>query len=74
MRYPRSNYPLGARWEYRKGSVIFYIEFGRMYGNAEIWYFGKIYDDGSGHKGDYAYSYQSAKRNHYTSGRFKRVK
>lgn len=73
-RYPRSKYPIGAKWEYRVNSLLYFIEFNRMHGEAEIWVFGKIYNDGSGYKSDYAYSYEAARRNHYTNGRFKRVK
>ena len=72
--YPQSKYPIGAKWEYRNSSKLYWIEFNRIHGDAEIWSFGYIYYDGSGYKSDYAYSYHSAKRNHYTSGRFKRVK
>lgn len=67
-------YPIGARWELIKNEAIYYITFSRMSGNIEVWLFGKMYSDGSGHRFDWAKSYQSAKKYHYTTGRFKRVK
>jgi len=71
-RYSKSDYPVGARWEYRKNTQIFYIElFSR--GKMEVWHYGKIFNDGSGSVMDWTTSYSSAKKNHYTSGRFKRV-
>lgn len=73
MIYSKSKYNIGDRWEYRENSLVYYIEFNRMHGKMEVWVFGKIYDDGSGSKNDWTTSYQSAKRNHYTNGRFKRV-
>lgn len=69
-----SDYPVGARWEYKIDSKIYYIEFNRIHGTMEVWVFGKIYNDGSGHKFDWTTSYQSARRNHYGNGRFKIVK
>ncbi len=73
MKYAKSNYPIGARWECIKNGMYGYIELVRRSDHLEQWYYGWSCGDGSGHQFDWAPSYQSAKRNHWITGRFKRV-
>jgi|GEM_PF-7028307 len=65
---------VGDEWIYMDGSTKYWIEFNRIQNGKEIWSFGKIYSDGSGCRSDYAFSYASARKHHYTNGRFKKVK
>lgn len=69
------NYPVGATWKCTdKFGRIGYITLNRMHGSIQVWHYGYSYSDGSGHKFDWAPSRNLAKKNHFVSGTFKRVK
>ena len=76
MKRKQSKHPIGATWEYIDPitKMKYWIELQRMHGDMEVWGFGNIYSDGSGSNCDWTTSYNSAKRNQNTHGRFKRVK
>ena len=73
MNFAKSDYPIGARWECEQKGRYGYIELHSRNG-IEQWYYGWSYGDGSGHQFDWSTSYQSARRNHWVWGRYKRVK
>lgn len=75
MKHAVSKYPVGAKWEYKDANRTAYIHFARILNNIEVWNYGVYYhSDGSGHKFDWTTSYQLAKKNHFITGRFKRIK
>ena len=75
MKYSKSNYPVGSRWEcINEVGKIGYITLHQRLDTFEVWYYGYYYPDGSGHKFDWTTSYRSAKNNHWLYGKFERVK
>lgn len=74
MRFTKSKYPIGARWECVHEGRHGYIIFAEMHEKMEVWRYGWTYSDGSGGNFDWATSYASAKRHIAVCGRFKRVK
>ena len=74
MSYPKSKYPIGARWECEHKGRYGSIEFAEMHGEMEIWRYGWSYYDGSRGHFNWTTSYQSARKYIAVYGRFKRVK
>lgn len=74
MRFSKSKYPVGARFELIENGKHAYIGLSQKTDKFEVWYFGWCYSDGSKGKSDWATSYKNARSNLNFKGKFKRVK